>query len=100
MSKPCKLSKTAEKQLEDIFYFSNMKWGLMQAEAYITGFQKSFELLSTFPKIGRNMDEIKTSLRRYTYQKHYIFYTEHEHYVIVNALISTSRNLRPGLFEE
>ena len=71
----------------------------MLADAYHVGFEKLFELLAAFPGIGRSADELKNGYRRYRHQAHYIFYTNHQEYVRIEAIMHMSRELRPDLFD-
>ena len=45
------------------------------------------------------MFEIKSGLRRYRYQSHYIFYTEQPDCLLIEHIIHTRRNIRADLFD-
>ena len=94
-----KISPRAEARLLDIAEYTAAKFGTYQADAYITGFQQTFELLASFPRIGRSADELCQGYRRYRYQSHYIFYTEEAEHVLIRTILHTAQDLRPDLFE-
>ena len=94
-----KLSEAAEAALDEIATYTDDAFGTWQTEAYLAGFTKSFELLVMFPGIGVAVFEIKSGLRRYRYQSHYIFYTEQTDGVLIEHIIHTRRNIRADLFD-
>ena len=94
-----KISPRAEARLLEIEEYTAGKFGTYQADAYITGFQTTFELIGTFPRIGRSADELHAGYRRYRFQAHYIFYTEESDHVLIRAIVHTVQDLRPDLFE-
>lgn len=83
----------------EIEEFTAGKFGTYQADAYITGFQTSFELIAAYPRIGRSADELQARYRRYRFQAHYIFCTEASDHVLIRAIIQTAQDQRPDLFE-
>ena len=95
----CKISPRAEEILLEIEAYTAARFGPNQADAYITGFEKSFELLVMFPGIGRSADELRHGYRRYRYQAHYIFYTEEADHMLIRTIVHTAQNLRPDLFD-
>ena len=94
-----KLSVTAEVNIDAIASFTDEAFGERQTEAYLSGLERSVELLSEFPGIGAAAFEIKQGWRRYRYQSHYIFYTEHDDYVLIEAIVHVRRQLGPDLFD-
>jgi toxin ParE1/3/4 len=94
-----KISPRAEARLLKIEEDTAEKFGTYQADAYITGFQKTFELIAAFPGIGRAADELSPGYRRYRYQSHYIFYTQESDHILIRSIIHVAQNLRPDLFE-
>ena len=83
----------------EIEEFTALHWSERQADAYITGVQKTFELLASFPGMGRSADELASGYRRYRFQKHNIYYTDEGDHVLIRSIIHTSRDLRAELFE-
>ena len=94
-----KLSRAAEKSLEEIVAYSDVTFGAMQTAAYVAGLEASFNLLVSFPRVGVASFEIKIGLRRYRHQSHYIFYTEQDDALLIEDLIHVRRNMRRDLFD-
>lgn len=94
-----RLSQRAKAQLVEIDAYTERVFGRYQADAYNAGFEKTFELIAEFPRIGRSADELKIGYRRYRHQSHYIFYTEEEGCVLIRTIIHTAQDLRPDLID-
>ncbi|RTL65397.1 MAG: type II toxin-antitoxin system RelE/ParE family toxin, partial [Hyphomicrobiales bacterium] len=69
-----RLSERAAQRLAEIYAYTDVLFGRVQADAYLAGFEKLFELIAAFPGIGRSADELRPGYRRYRHQAHYIFY--------------------------
>jgi len=65
------LSKRARSDIKNIARYTIENFGNAQAEEYLEGLYRSFELLVDNPKLGR---EWKPGKRRYIYRMHYIYY--------------------------
>lgn len=94
-----KLSLAAEKSLAEIVVYSDATFGVTQTAAYVAGLEASFNLLVSYPSIGVASFEIKAGLRRYRYQSHYIYYTEHSEALLIEDIIQVRRQLRRDLFD-
>jgi toxin ParE1/3/4 len=94
-----KLSPRAETRLLEIEAYTATAFGEYQADAYITGFQKSFELLANFPLVGRSADELRPGYRRYRFQSHIIFYTQEADHILIRAIVDAAQDLGPNLFD-
>ena len=94
-----RLSERAKTKLVEIDAYTEQVFGRYQADAYSAGFEKTFELLATFPRIGRSADELKAGYRRYRHQSHHIFYTEEVDHVLIRTIIHTAQDLRPDLID-
>jgi toxin ParE1/3/4 len=53
-----RLSERAERDLIEIYEYTEETFGAYQADAYHAGLERTFDLLATFPRIGRAVDEI------------------------------------------
>ena len=94
-----KLSPAAQISIADIVAYTDETFGDMQTEAYIAGLDASFKLLLRFPRIGIAAFELKHGLRRYRYQSHYLFYTEHGDHLLIEDILHVRRNIRRDLFD-
>jgi len=74
MTRAYKLSREADKDLEAIFDYTELEFGLQKAGDYTEQFSAIFHQLSQEPKLGRTRHEIKEGLRSLVQNKHVIFY--------------------------
>lgn len=94
-----RLSEKAAQRLVEIYAHTEVLFGRVQADAYLAGFEKLFELIAAFPGIGRSADELRPGYRRYRHQAHYIFYKIDGDHVLIATVLHTSQELRPHLFD-
>jgi toxin ParE1/3/4 len=69
-----RLSKRAEKDLENIAIYSIQNFGIKQARLYRNGLFKTFDMICEFPMIGSDQNHIKKNVRRQVYESHSIYY--------------------------
>jgi len=87
MTKSYKLSREADRDIEAIFDYTELEYGLQQAADYTTQFSTIFHQLSQEPELGRARNEIKNGLRSLVQHKHVIFYRVlNDHIRIVRVL--------------
>ena len=67
-----RLSERAEQDLLDIYDHTERSFGAYQAEAYHAGLERIFDLLASFPRIGRMIAEIAPEFRRFHFPAHAI----------------------------
>ena len=68
------LRRIAEKDLEDIWFYSFEMWGVEQADNYIRSLVARFEWLCINQKSGRKRDDIKPGYYCFPEGEHVIFY--------------------------
>ena len=68
------LRRIAEKDLEDIWFYSFEMWGVEQADSYIRSLVARFEWLSNHQKAGRKRDDVKSGYYCFPEGEHVIFY--------------------------
>lgn len=64
------LSQRARADIKNIAHYTLENFGLSQAEEYLDGLYRSFELLADNPKLGR---EWTSGRRRYIYRVHHVY---------------------------
>lgn len=94
-----RLSARAERDLIEIYDYTEETFGAYQADAYHAGLERTFDLLASFPRIGRTVDEIAPGFRRFRFQAHAVFYTEEAGFILVRAVLHQAREIKPDLFE-
>lgn len=68
------LSEKAVSDLDGIYEYTILNFGLEQAQAYLVGLHERFQILADNPGIGRSAAQLAPGLRRHEYQSHIIFY--------------------------
>ena len=72
------LSGKAVSDLDDIYEYTILNFGLEQARAYLLGLHERFQILADTPGIGRSAAQLAPKLRRHEHQSHIIFYIPEE----------------------
>lgn len=69
-----KLSTECEIDISEIYEYGIEKFGLNQAQEYLTGLHDLFQTLAKNTNIGRGASEFYPSLKRFLDKSHMIFY--------------------------
>ena len=85
-----KLSGKASADVEDIYEYTIVNFGIEQARTYLHGLDDCFKALAENPLQGRAADELASELRRYEYQSHVVFYRELEKYTLILRVLHKS----------
>jgi toxin ParE1/3/4 len=95
-----RLSERAECDLIEIYEYTEETFGAYQADAYHAGLERTFDLLASFPRIGRAIEEIVPGVRRFVFQAHTVFYSEEEEdCILIRAVLHQARAIKPDLFD-
>lgn len=70
----CKISKEAEKDLEEIWLYTFETWSLEQADYYYDLLMDEIEYLAENPKNGMDFSQIRKGYFRSRVKSHFIFY--------------------------
>ena len=57
-----RVSESAEADLIAIYDYTEATFGSYQAEAYLSGLERTFELLAEFPLIGLQIDDLARNI--------------------------------------
>lgn len=77
MAKPSeryRLTPSAIADLEAIWTWTARNWSVEQADAYVTGLERTFALLAANPRIARERDEITPPVRIFRHRAHIVVY--------------------------
>ncbi|MEM6413296.1 MAG: type II toxin-antitoxin system RelE/ParE family toxin [Pseudomonadota bacterium] len=85
------LSQRALDDIKDIARYTIENFGRAQADEYLGGLYHSFDILGDNSKIGQVIPE--TTVRRYIYRMHYVFYEIREDVIRVAHIRHTSMEL-------
>lgn len=87
------LSESADKDLEDIFDYTEVQFGFDQAEKYLIEIENVFQNLVKNPESGRKRDEIKEGLYSFPKDNHVIFYRNLDAHVRIVRVLHGSRDI-------
>lgn len=87
------LSEIADKDLEDIFDYTENKFGFEQAEKYFLEIEEIFQNLIIDPQSGKNRKEIKQGLYSFPKDNHIIFYRILDNHIKIVRVLHGSRDI-------
>jgi toxin ParE1/3/4 len=68
------LSRRARTDLAEIWRYTNSRWGLEQADRYVTAIHQAFDKLMADPSLGRPFSNTPKQTRGYQIGSHVVFY--------------------------
>lgn len=74
--KAYRLTPAAQRDLSQIWDFTEERWDADQAETYVDEVRAAVERIAADPARGRICDEIREGYRRYGIGSHLVFYVE------------------------
>ena len=83
--------------LSEIDEFSLVQFGEDVGEAYMRGFDRAFSLLRDHPHAGADTPEFGEAYRCLVHQKHRIFYTVENDWVLIVRVLHHARDVRTAL---
>lgn len=96
-----RLTRQAEKALEDIYVYTAQAFGDAQAEAYHEGFHRTFGLIADFPFMGRSADELIAGWRQHIHGKHVFFYAvTPDGAIVIQAIFHSAQNVRKHMLDD
>ena len=95
------LSKTARRQLDNIYLYTLERWGEAQAEKYLDGFMKTFSEIANGLSYSRDINPIFDVVGYFTaYEKHYIYWQKFDDDVFgIVAILHQKQNQGDRLAE-
>jgi toxin ParE1/3/4 len=85
-----RLSVAAAADIEDIFEYGILIFGLTQARSYLQAMEKHFAILAENYAIGREAYDLTNGLRRFNYGSHIIFYLIVDNGILVVRVLHQS----------
>ena len=92
-----RLTLEADRDIEEIARESIKRWGWERAETYVADLHRAFDLLSTFPELGRNIGHVRPGYRRLERGSHVIFYMRADGGVLIVRLLHRRMESRKHL---
>lgn len=69
------LSESARGDVDRLYEYGILNFGLRKADSYYDGLREQFEFLAESPRIGKDSEELAPNLQRFHCQRRIIFYT-------------------------
>jgi toxin ParE1/3/4 len=71
-----RISPRAERDLQEIWLYSEIRWSAEQADRYVGALIDMIETLAAAPEKGRAIDDIRPGYRKQAAGSHFIFYQQ------------------------
>ena len=87
-----RLSGKADDNLNEIYLYSYQRFGEPRADDYLLDMEKCFIMLADQPRLGRQVDYIRSGYRRFDHGSHAIFYKIMDTGINIMRVLHTTRN--------
>ncbi len=87
-----KLSKKAADDFGNIYEYTYLNFGEVQADRYTDEMESCLLNLSEAPMMGRDCSELSAGIRRHDFQKHAIFYRVRDADIFVIRILHQQMN--------
>jgi len=87
------LSDNAENDVSEIYDYTEREHGARRAAAYLSGLEKTLNMLVEGPNLGKLRPEIRKELRSFTYEKHIIFYRVLSDHIRIVRVLHSRRDI-------
>jgi len=92
-----RLSSKAAADLETIYEYTILNFGVAQARTYLSGLHQRFQSLAGNPTQGRSAADLAPALLRSEYQSHILFYVAENDGVRIVRVLHQSMDVRRHL---
>ncbi len=99
MSRACRLTRLASRDIEAIADYLAVQSSLTSAERFLSGIDSTLQRMAQFPQIGRKRDELYPGSRSLPYTQYLIFYRLLNDAIEVLRVVSGYQDLT-ALFED
>ncbi len=86
------LSEIADLDLVEIYEYSFIEFGFVQAEEYLEGFHHLFNQLTTFPSEGVLRKDIGINIRSIPFGSHLVFYSITDISIVIVRILHQNQN--------
>jgi len=87
------LSSKAAADVDSIYEYTILNFGVEKARSYVSGLEKGFQTLANNPLLGRSAGNLEAELRRFEIQSHIVFYTATETGVFIVRVLHESMDV-------
>lgn len=92
-----RISREAHYDFEEIGEYTKDMFGRVQATTYLKKLDDTIALLETNPRLGRDMLEVRDTLRAMDSEQHVIYYSFDDDRITVLRILHKARNIPPLL---
>jgi len=86
------LTKLAQKELDGIYEYSILNFGMAKARSYVQGLHACFKTLADNPRMGRDYFHVKNDYRRHEYESHTVYYKITKAGVLVTRVLGSAQD--------
>lgn len=91
------ISEAADADLVEILEYGTDNFGQDRAEAYVAGFQTTFDLISRHPAAGAVHAEVRPPIRSLPHGSHRVFYDVFEAEAVVQRILHKTMDVKRHL---
>lgn len=88
------ISEKASTDIEGIYEYGILNFGLAQAQEYVLGLHDCCQVLADNPALGRYADQLVPQLRRHEYRSDVVFYMEQGNGVFIIRVLGSSMDIK------
>lgn len=92
-----RLSAKAAADLDEIYEYTILNFGLTQAKIYLLGLHERFGTLADNPAQGRSAAQFAPELQRFEHQSHIIFYVPEKKGLLIVRVLHQSMDVQRHL---
>lgn len=90
MKSKFQFTEEADADLEDISFYTYVKWGEKKAEKYLANLKECVITLFDNSFIGKDVSYMGTEFRMFAFKSHYIFYLTREGDILIVCILGQS----------
>lgn len=87
---PPRISPAAQQDIDEVYLYGILAYGLGQADGYISGLREAVLVLAEHPLMGRERDEVRPPIRLLPYESHHLFYDVIDGTVVLQRVLHHS----------
>lgn len=81
------ITPDARADLIDIRRYTVQQWGESQSQSYLSELRQTIRLLAETPSLGKSRSDVGTEVLSFPHTSHVIYYVEHDHHIVVFAVL-------------
>jgi len=87
----------ADQDLDEIFEYTELRWGYSQALAYFQTITSVLTGLLSFPNVGRSHEHVAPGLRSISVSQHVVLYRVHKDRVLIHRVVHYRENIQDAV---